>query len=164
MSNSIIGIDFFLDGPSESSNETISVCKKLDYSDCIQPIYEVPPNKYSAERILKILLDPKISASVICTVRPADITKSATYVVNIHKLEHPDDIKNDNFRKWEHSGSHPLYFRVQVEPGDHLYVEKCAAGATGDNVVLLRRLHSVHPSNNKFKRMIAFVSGKYIFL
>ena len=127
----------------------------MKYKSEESPIHEVPQNKYSAEWILKILLDPNISASVICTVRPVDITKSATYVVDIHKLEHPSDIKNDNFGKWEHSGSHPLCFRVQVESDDHLYVEKCAAGATGDNVVLLRRLHSVHPSNNKFKRMIA---------
>lgn len=30
----------------------------------------------------------------------------------------------------------------------------------GDDVVYLRRLHSVHPSNSDFKRLIAFVSGK----
>ena len=136
------------------------MCKKLDYIDYAQPLYEVPPSKYSAERILKILLDPSISQSKICTIRPVDITKSSTYVVAINKLEHPDDIKNDNFGKWVHSGSHPLYFRVQVEHDDYVYVEKCAAGATGENVILLRRLHSVHPSNHNFKRMIAFVSGK----
>lgn len=35
----------------------------------------------------------------------------------------------------------------------------------GDDVVYLRRLHSVHPSNSDFKRLIAFVSGKcYAYL
>ena len=64
--------------------------KKLNYTDYAQPIYyEVLPNKYSAEHILKILLDPTISSSVICTVRPLEITKSATYVVDIHSLTHP---------------------------------------------------------------------------
>jgi len=44
-------------------------------------------------------------------------------VVAINKIEHPNDIKNDNFGKWVHSGSHPLYFRVQVEHDDYVYVE-----------------------------------------
>ena len=125
------------------------------------PIFEIPPPKYTAEQILRILLDPYISESKICNVRPVNITQSATYVVNIQMLEHQDDIKNDNFGKWQHSGSHPLLFRVQMESDDYMYIEKCAPGATGENVVMLRRLHSVHPSNCHFKRLIAFVSGKH---
>ena len=59
------------------------MCKKLDYSDYAQLLYEVPPSKYTAERILKILLDASISQSKICTIHPVDITKSFTYVVAI---------------------------------------------------------------------------------
>ena len=50
---------------------------------------------------------------------------------------------------------------MQIEDDDNLYVERCAPGATGDNVVYLRQLHNVHPSNNHFKRLIAFISGEY---
>lgn len=124
-----------------------------------EPIYEVPTPKYPAERILKILLDPKLPASKICVTRPVNVTKSATYVVNVNKLQHPDDVKNDNFGSWKHSGSHPQYFRVIIDDNS-FHIERCAIGATGDDVVCLRRLHSVHPSNSDFKRMIAFVSGK----
>ena len=133
-----------------------------NYSDDLElePVFEVPPPKYTAEQILRILLDPCISNSQICNVRPINITQSATYVVNLEMLEHPDDIKNDNFGKWQHSGSHPLLFRVHVESDNYMYIEKCAPGARGDNVVMLRRLHSVHPSNCNFKRLIAFISGK----
>ena len=134
----------------------------VTYSDDLElePVFEVPPPKYTAEQILRILLDPCISNSQICNVRPINITQSATYVVNLEMLEHPDDIKNDNFGKWQHSGSHPLLFRVHVESDNYMYIEKCAPGARGDNVVMLRRLHSVHPSNCNFKRLIAFISGK----
>ena len=134
----------------------------LHHSDDLEPIFEVPPPKYTAEQILRILLDPCIPESKICNVRPVNITQSATYVANIQRLDHQDDIKNDNFGKWNHSGSHPLLFRVQMESDNYMYIEKCAAGATGDNVVMLRRLHSIHPSNYHFKRLIAFVSGKHI--
>ena len=123
-------------------------------------MYEIPPPKYAAEGILKILLDPALPASKVCSVRPTNVVKSATYIVDIGKLEHPDDVKNDNFGTWKHSGSHPQAYRVQVEDDGYLYVEKCAPGAKGDDVVYLRRLHSVHPSNSHFKRLIAFISGE----
>lgn len=81
------------------------------------------------------------------------------YVIDISKLAHPDDVKNDNFGTWNHSGSHPQAFKVKME-ADHISVEKCCPGATGDDDVYLRRLHSIHPSNKCFKRMIAFISGE----
>ena len=122
-------------------------------------MYENPPSKYSAEQILRILLDPNIPDTKVCSKRPTNIMQSATYVVNITKLTDPDDVKNDNFGVWKHSGSHPSTYMVNVEKDGYIRIEKCAAGATGLNVVYLRRLHSVHPSNIQFKRLIAFVSG-----
>ena len=80
-----------------------------------EPIYEIPPPKYQAERISKILLDPTIPPSKICSVRPTRISKSATYVVEISKLKHPDDIKNDMFGSWKHSGFHPQTYKAQIE-------------------------------------------------
>ena len=42
-----------------------------------------------------------------------------------------------------------------------MYIEKCTPGATGEDVGLHCHLHSVHPSNNHFKRLIAFASSKH---
>ena len=64
---------------------------------------------------------------------------------------------------WCHSGSRPQPFRVSVERDGSVRVEKCAPGATGNDVVYLRRLHSVHPSNSQFKSMIAFLSGEFLY-
>lgn len=136
----------------------IIFCSDLPEKD---PVYETPPPKYSAEGILKILLNPSMPTSKVCSVRPTNIVKSSTYIIDISQLEHPDDVKNDNFGTWKHSGSHPQLYRVHMEDDGDLHVEKCAPGATGDDVVYLRRLHSVHPSNSNFKRLIAFVSGEY---
>ena len=83
-----------------------------------ETIYEIPPPKYQTERILKILLDPTIPPSKICSVRPTRISKSATYVVDISKLKHPDDIKNDMFGSWKHSGSHPQTYKHKLKMMD----------------------------------------------
>ena len=42
----------------------------IAYSDEfeLEPVFEVPPPKYTAEQILRILLDPCISNSKICNV------------------------------------------------------------------------------------------------
>ena len=90
------------------------------------------------------------------------VEESSTYIINITKLADPEDVKNDNFGSWSHSGSHPTTYKVHVNKDGYVNVEKCAPGASGADVVYLRRLHSVHPSNNQFKRLIAFVSGKLL--
>ena len=60
-----------------------------------QPVYETPPNTYLAEQILRILLDPNIDPQKICQGIPTDVTRSATYVIDLASLKHPDDIKKD---------------------------------------------------------------------
>ena len=93
-----------------------------------------------AESVLKILLNELIPSDKICHKRPTHINQAAI---------------------WSHSGSHPQSFKVFNEDSGHISIEKCAPGAEGHNIVQLRRLHSVHPVNNQFKWMIAFVTGKY---
>lgn len=125
--------------------------------DSKQPVYETPPSRYSAERILQILLHP--DESKICKVKPTSVTHSATYVVDVRQLQNADDVKKDEFGIWNYSGSHPQSFKVFDEEDGNITVEKCAEGATGSNVVLLRRLHCTHPSNVEFKRLICFLTG-----
>lgn len=127
--------------------------------DSIQPIFETPPPKYLAERILQILLDPMIPQHKVCKEKPSGVTSSATFVVDTRKLQCVDDIKKDEFGIWNYSGSHPQAYKVHDEDG-YMSVEKCGTNANGRNVVYLRRLHCTHPSNPEFKRLICFVSGK----
>ena len=55
-----------------------------------QPVYEYPPEKYSAEKILNILLTAK--PEQICQHKPKMITRSATFVVDVCCLENQEDI------------------------------------------------------------------------
>ena len=58
--------------------------------------FEVPPPKYSAEAILKLLLNPNIDRSRICQTWPvSNIVGNATFVVDITSLKHPDDVRKD---------------------------------------------------------------------
>ena len=130
-----------------------------DQCDSKQPIYEHPPKRYTAERILQILLDPSIPKEKICKLKPSNITSSATFVVDVCHLKCVDDIKKDDFGIWNYSGSHPQAYEVFVQKDGYLNIEKCSDDSSGDNVVYLRRLHCTHPSNQDFKCMICFISG-----
>ena len=124
--------------------------------------FEIPPSKYSAEYILKLLLDPNIDQSRVYRVWPVSGVKSnATFGVDITSLKHPDDVRKDFFGKWIHSGSHPFAFKATFGENGQVYVEKCAPGASS-NIFYLRRLHCYHPSNTNFRRLLAFVSGMFV--
>jgi hypothetical protein len=63
--------------------------------DLRQPIYELLPLKYTAGRIIKILLQAK--ETKICRVKPTAVTESSTYVIDTRSLRNPEDIKKDDF-------------------------------------------------------------------
>ena len=64
----------------------------------MQPIFETPLEKYLAEQVLCILLD-RDSPSRNCQECPVNITESATFVVDITKLQHEKDVLKDGFGK-----------------------------------------------------------------
>ncbi len=125
-----------------------------------QPIYEIPPDKYSAEAIIRILLEPQ---DKICSSKPLDVSKSATYVVDTRSLGNIDDVKKDQFGIWRYSGSHPSSYEINTDDDTgEIEVEKCSEAANRSNVVYLRRLHCTHPSNTNFKRLICFLTGIFL--
>jgi len=60
---------------------------------CVSPVYEVPGESYTGERILEILVHPDIDQSIVCPSCPVGITQSSTFVVDLESLQHPEDIK-----------------------------------------------------------------------
>ena len=59
-------------------------------------MYEVAPEKYSAEDIIQILLNPNLDHRKICKKRPFGVNTSSLYVVDLDSLQHPDNEKKDN--------------------------------------------------------------------
>ena len=70
----------------------------------------------------------------IALKRSLDAPSSSTFVVDISKLSHPDDIK-DMYGKWLHSGSHTDVFICTYNEDDGINIEKAASGK---NVYYLR--------------------------
>ena len=55
-----------------------------------------------------------------------NIRSSATcmYVVDLDSLQNPDDVKNDNFGAWTHSGSHDQKFEACMNTMGKLEIGK----------------------------------------
>ena len=128
---------------------------------CGAPIYEIPEEMYTGERILEILLNSKRESSKICHQQPINIERSSTFVVDLDSLKHPDDVKKDGFGRWLYSGSHVQTYLAWKEDGDNLKFEKADTDG-GENAFQLRRIHCKHPSNPQFQRLLAFVTGKQL--
>lgn len=115
----------------------------------------------AVKKILKILLNPNIDPNRICRTSPSNIKQSSAYVVDLDCLDHPDDVKKDEFGKWNYSGSHVFHYRSERTPEGDLEFERLLSGIQGSNVFQLRRIHCKHPSNPNFQRLLAFVTGMY---
>lgn len=129
-------------------------------SDDSSSVFESAARSYTSEEILQILLNPTIHPHIICKTRPSNITKSDTYIVDLDCLEHPDDVRRDEFGRWNYSGSHVFYYRTEKTDDDLLEFERVLPGTQGDNIFQLRQIHCKHPSNPNFQRLLAFITGK----
>ena len=65
------------------------------------PVYERPPEKYSATAIMNILLSSSVDEEKIAYKRPIQVRRSSTFVIDLTKVAHPDDIKRDAYGRWE---------------------------------------------------------------
>ena len=113
---------------------------------------------------MQILLDPNINEERIAQQRPLEIQCNSTFVVDLRNLKHPDDVKKDMYGRWQHHGSHTDVFKCSFNQDNKVCVEKVAQGASGEDVFYLRRLHSTHPCNKYFRRIVALISGEFFIL
>lgn len=109
-----------------------------------------------------MLLNPNIDHKRIAKDRPIGTSHNDTFIVDLSKLPHPDDVKKDMFGKWVHSGSHPEVYKCSFDELGEVSVEKCAPGASGSGVYYLRRLRSYSPSNPDVRRLMAFIHGEHV--
>ena len=90
----------------------------------------------SATAIMKILLS-SVNEEKIAYKRPIQVRCSSTFVIDLTKLAHPDDIKRDAYGRWVQNGSHTDVFGCSYDEDGEIFIEKVAAGASGSNVYYL---------------------------
>ena len=86
-----------MDNDTGSDNEHMEI-SIYQASHPETPIHEFLTLQYSVDDLISMLLGPS-DRFLICTKCPTDIRVSVTYLIDLDKLQHPDDAKRDKFWK-----------------------------------------------------------------
>ena len=65
---------------------------------CI-PVFVSDVKKYSAEELVRTLLDKTVHEGYICDQQPLRVKGSKVFIIDTDNLNHPDDIKADELRR-----------------------------------------------------------------
>jgi len=76
------------------------------------------------EQLAKIIILKSIDRSQICTRQPTSVCKNSAYVVDLHALDHPTDIRAEDNGIWIRNGSPVTYVSVHKGNGDSHKIHK----------------------------------------
>lgn len=60
-----------------------------------------PKQRYSVEELANILVVNPVSKEKICTKQPAQVSRNVSFVVDLHSLDNPLDIRADENGVWK---------------------------------------------------------------
>ena len=72
------------------------------------PIYERTTDHYTAKGIIELLLDKSLPHSAIATSQPVSVQDNLVFIVDISKLDKPEDIRADDLGFWTCNGKRRL--------------------------------------------------------
>ena len=127
------------------------------------PVYEWLSSKskrlYSPEQLFKILLDPKLQSSdVLCSKVPTSISSSVVFIVDVNKLDDPNDLLCDDMGVWRNNRVDRGGYVVSMSGEQVNTVEKSLSNEEG--AYILKRVYRVHGTNNRLKKLTVCVYGK----
>ena len=120
---------------------------------------------YSIEDAVKVLLHTP--AKSICTQQPIGCSSSKTFVVDLSKLDHRDDIRSDDLGVWKNQGVKSSYCSVKFQnddvqrvrvlenkPAVMRYRLKCTYWSHAEDKRIFRRLFELEGEPNSFISII----------
>lgn len=121
-----------------------------DYCDSDEdfPVYEwlSSMSKQFTEQLLKILLNSDLqSSNVLCGKVPIIVSSSFVYVVDVTKLDDPNDLLGDNMGVWRNNGVNSVCYLVSLPNGQVSTMKKSVS--SNETTYTLKRVYCVHVSN-----------------
>ena len=123
------------------------------------PIYQHTACRYNAQKIVEVLLNPKLPLSRISTTRPVSVQDNVVFIVDLSKLDKPEDIRADDLGSWQCNGKR--FIKCTVDKGRVTELVAQRKGQPGKTYTLVRRYYE-HTTSRDFKRTIAEIYGEYI--
>lgn len=122
------------------------------------PIFARTAKSYSSKSIIELLLDKYIPQSKIATQQPVSVEENLVFIMDLSKLNKPEDIRADDLGSWICNGKRCSWC-VLDEDGDVLEIlTKC--GSRHPNYHRLVKRYYKHATSGDFKRIIVELYGK----
>jgi len=125
------------------------------------PVYTHTEQHYTTKEIVEILLDKNIPCSRIATSQPTCVEDNFIFIVDISKLDKPEDIRADDLGSWTCTGTRRPQCSVD-EQGfviDIITEEK----SRRDMFTLIKRYYR-HSTAGDYKKTIAEIYGWFCIL
>ena len=127
------------------------------------PIFRhIPVNTkrvFTVEQIVKTLLDPKLEQSgKVCRKLPVSISHNVVFIVDVSKLDDPNDVNCDDMGVWRNNRVDTVFFHASITEREVTFVEKCCCGA--EAAYQLKRVYRDHGTNPSFHKITASITGE----
>ena len=118
----------------------------------------------SVEDTVKCLLHPAHKSSYLCQKTPVTVNH-VIFLVDCSKLKHRKDIESDDLGTWRNNPVDSTM--VSVSKSDHKVTKviKCRRNEkpSSNKVFTLKRVYRVHGTDKSFRKITAYMFGKYLF-
>ena len=118
---------------------------------------------YSVEVLAKLLVANPVSKEKICTKQPLRVCQNVSFIVDLHSLDDPHDIRVDENGVWKRKGSPVAYVSIHTQKSGEKKVFKHSRIGDHPHHYKLTRTYYRHTSSPDFTRIITTVHGERCF-
>ena len=125
------------------------------------PVYQWTKVKqhYSVEELAEILLTESVPSQQICIEQPCYVQHNVSFVVDLHKLRDPLDIRADENGTWIRKGSPVAYVSIHKNKGITSVYRRDKMGKHSHHFKISRTYYR-HSSSPDFFRIIVMAHGE----
>ena len=127
------------------------------------PVYRWNRSKeqYTLDSLANVLLTDSVPPSSICSKQPVHVCRNVSFVVDLHKLDDPVDVRADENGVWVRKGSPVAYVSMHTKEGKTRFFRRTMK-PTQPHQFKITRTYYRHASSPDFTRMIAVAHGKLL--
>lgn len=133
-------------------------CNYLNDDRCI-PVYMKGHQTFSLEALSEILLTNLVPPEKLCSKTPFQVEKNMSFVVDMHKLDNPADIRADENGIWIRKGSPVAFISLHQKPGKKACIYRRSSLGNHKHHFKVTRSYWQHSCSPDFKRMIVTAHG-----
>ena len=120
-------------------------------------MWTTPKKQFSAEELARLLLiESAVPQSKICLKQPVRICHNVAFVVNLHALDDPKDIRADENGVWQRNGSPVTYVSIHGHSTSAKVFRRTNMGNHSHHYKVSRTYYR-HSSSPDFRRVITTI-------